>query len=328
MARKLLKIKKSEKKEVIALLLHFFLAIFCLCRAMGHFSFFRPRCPTFECRPILDSYIRVRLTRKSESRGASRRSSQQISSFWPGITLRIRILQFASSGMPLPWASSRMTAPAFQLRLRGTCPIPAGASAGRKSRVLPRKFTSFGSVAGALLIGVIAWVRRGCQASQRGWPPRKSGELPGKSRKLPRNFWIALKIHSERTFGKAAGVCSREVRRTSGELPGKSGSFPEARGSLTPSQRLAKFLSKLDLCVFEPENPSDLPRREFRTRFAGSFPGNSVQHFEAKRVSVPASFPELLANLIFFDLFCRKNHRSQNDSKKLFTKILEAVACN
>ena len=29
-----------------------------------------------------------------------------------------------------------------------------------------------------------------------------------------------------------------------GELPGKSGDFPEARGSLTPSQRLAKFVSK------------------------------------------------------------------------------------
>ena len=26
--------------------------------------------------------------------------------------------------------------------------------------------------------------------------------------------------------------------------PGKSGDFPEARGSLTPSQRLAKFVSK------------------------------------------------------------------------------------
>ena len=33
-----------------------------------------------------------------------------------------------------------------------------------------------------------------------------------------------------------------------GELSGKSGDFPEARGSLTPSQRLSKFVSKLKRC--------------------------------------------------------------------------------
>ena len=36
-------------------------------------------------------------------------------------------------------------------------------------------------------------------------------------------------------------------RKTSGEVPGKSGDFPEARGSLSPSQRLAKFVSKLQV---------------------------------------------------------------------------------
>ena len=66
--------------------------------------------------------------------------------------------------------------------------------------------------------------------------PGKSGELPGKSGKLPGNPWIAVKFHSERTSGEVAE-----------KLPGKSGDFPEARGSLTPSQRLAKFVSNLGL---------------------------------------------------------------------------------
>ena len=66
-----------------------------------------------------------------------------------------------------------------------------------------------------------------------------SGELPGKSGKLPGNPWIAVKFHSERTSGEVA----EKLPGKFGELPGKSGDFPEARGSLTPSQRLAKFVS-------------------------------------------------------------------------------------
>ena len=78
-------------------------------------------------------------------------------------------------------------------------------------------------------------VRRGCQASQRkGWPLGKSGKLPG-------NPWIAVKFHSERTSGEVA----EKLPGKFGELPGKSGDFPEARGSLTPSQRLAKFVSNI-----------------------------------------------------------------------------------
>ena len=92
------------------------------------------------------------------------------------------------------------------------------------------------------------WVRRGCQASQRKGPtsrevrepPGKSGELPGKSGKLPGNPWIAVKFHSERTSGEVA----EKLPGKFGELPGKSGDFPEALGSLTPPQRLAKFVSK------------------------------------------------------------------------------------
>ena len=68
----------------------------------------------------------------------------------------------------------------------------------------------------------------------------KSGELPGKSGKLPGNPWIAAKFHSERTSGEVA----EKLPGKFGELLGKSAEFPEARGSLTPSQRLAKFFSK------------------------------------------------------------------------------------
>ena len=59
------------------------------------------------------------------------------------------------------------------------------------------------------------------------FPLGKSGrELPWKSGKLPGNLWIAVKFYSERTSG--------EVAR---QLP----------GSLTPSQRLAKFVSKRNI---------------------------------------------------------------------------------
>ena len=71
--------------------------------------------------------------------------------------------------------------------------------------------------------------------------PGKFGELPGKFGELPGNLWIAVKFHSERTSGEVAEKLPGKFR----ELPGKSGDFPEARGSLTPSQRLAKFVSNL-----------------------------------------------------------------------------------
>ena len=71
--------------------------------------------------------------------------------------------------------------------------------------------------------------------------PGKFGELPGRFGKLPGNLWIPVKFHSERTSGEVA----EKLPGKSGELPGKSGDFPEARGSLTPSQRLAKFVSKM-----------------------------------------------------------------------------------
>ena len=67
----------------------------------------------------------------------------------------------------------------------------------------------------------------------------RSGELSGKSGKLPGNPWIPVKFHSEGTSGEVA----EKLPGKFGELPGKSGDFPEARGSLTPSQRLAKLVS-------------------------------------------------------------------------------------
>ena len=65
-------------------------------------------------------------------------------------------------------------------------------------------------------------------------------ETSGKVWELPGNPWIAFKFHSERTSGEVA----EKLPGKFGQLPGKSGDFPEARGSLTPSQRLAKFISK------------------------------------------------------------------------------------
>ena len=62
--------------------------------------------------------------------------------------------------------------------------------------------------------------------------PAKSGELPGKSGKLPGNPWIAVNFQSERTSVEVA----EKLPGKFGELPGTFGDFPEARGSLTPSQ--------------------------------------------------------------------------------------------
>ena len=76
---------------------------------------------------------------------------------------------------------------------------------------------------------------RGSPGNFRG----SSGNFRGKSGKLPGNPWIAVKFHSKRTSREVAEKLPGKFC----ELPGKSGDFPEARGSLTPSQRLAKFVS-------------------------------------------------------------------------------------
>ena len=81
---------------------------------------------------------------------------------------------------------------------------------------------------------------RGSPGNFRGNPGNFRGTLGNF-----RNLWIALNPH-ERSSGEVA----EKLPGKFGELPGKSGDSPEARGSLTPSQRLAKFVSKL---VFETE---------------------------------------------------------------------------
>ena len=91
-------------------------------------------------------------------------------------------------------------------------------------------------------------VKRGCQASQRkgltsGEVWGTSGEVRGTSGEVWETSGeplVTVKFHSERTSGEVA----EKLPGKFGELPGKSGGFPEARGSLTPSQRLAKFISK------------------------------------------------------------------------------------
>ena len=102
---------------------------------------------------------------------------------------------------------------------------------------------------------------KGLTSGKSGKLPGKSGELPGKSGKLPGKPWIAVELRSERTSGEVA----EKLPGKFGELPGKSGDFPEARGSLTPSQRLAKFVSKRkalrECSVGAPKPQRPLPRK-------------------------------------------------------------------
>ena len=70
---------------------------------------------------------------------------------------------------------------------------------------------------------------RGTSGEVRG-TSGKFGELPGKFGELP------VKFHSERTSGEVA----ENFRGSSGNFQGSPGTSGEARGSLTPSQRLAK----------------------------------------------------------------------------------------
>ena len=78
-----------------------------------------------------------------------------------------------------------------------------------------------------------------------------SGEFRGTSGEVWETSgepWIAVKFHSERTSGEVAEKLPGkfgELPGKFGELPGKSRDFPEARGSLTPSQRPTKSVSNL-----------------------------------------------------------------------------------
>ena len=82
--------------------------------------------------------------------------------------------------------------------------------------------------------------RKGLTSGEVPELPGKFGELPGKSGKLPGNLWIAVKFHSGRTSGE---VAENFLRGSSGNFRGSPGTSQTLVGSLTPHQRLAKFVS-------------------------------------------------------------------------------------
>ena len=89
-----------------------------------------------------------------------------------------------------------------------------------------------------------------------------SGEVRGTSREVwetSRELLDCCKVPQwENLRGsrrKTSGEVAEKLPEKFGELPGKSGDFPEARGSLTPSQRLAKFVSNNWEAVGPPNAP-------------------------------------------------------------------------
>ena len=93
----------------------------------------------------------------------------------------------------------------------------------------------------------------GCN-QRKGLTSGEVSELPGKFGRLPGNLWIAVKFHSDRTSGEVA----ENFRGSSGNF---RGNFPEARGSLTPHQRLAKFVS---IGSRTEKTPKENLHKEFR----------------------------------------------------------------
>ena len=94
----------------------------------------------------------------------------------------------------------------------------------------------------------LLWVRKGCQASQR--KGLTSREVQGNSGEVRGTFGEVWE-----TFRRTSALLlNSTVRELPGKSPGnfrgtsrKSGDLPEAQGSLTPSQRLAKFVSNTSL---------------------------------------------------------------------------------
>ena len=81
-------------------------------------------------------------------------------------------------------------------------------------------------------------------ADLRESPGNFRGSL-GNFRGSPGNFRGTPGLLLSSTVREPPGKSPKNFRGKFGELPGKSGDFPEARGSLTPSQRLAKFVSNI-----------------------------------------------------------------------------------
>ena len=151
---------------------------------------------------------------------------------------------------------------------------------------------------------------RGSSGNLRGSPGNFRGSL-GNFRGTPR----LLLSSTERTSREVA----EKLPGKFGELPGKSGDFPEARGSPTPSQRLAKFVSKKIVRSEKLQNesspnffrifvPNFLPNfapnfpRIFWGVFVLRFPGNG-DHKKFTKNPRPFSM-----------------QNSQADTKKKFTK--------
>ena len=82
------------------------------------------------------------------------------------------------------------------------------------------------------------------RADLRGSPGDFRGSL-GNFRGSLGNFRGTPGLLLSSTVREPPGKSPKNFRGKFGELPGKPGNFPEARGSLTPSQRLAKFISNL-----------------------------------------------------------------------------------
>ena len=85
----------------------------------------------------------------------------------------------------------------------------------------------------------------GCQASQRkGLTSGEVLELPGKFGELPGslgNFRGTSRLLLSSAVRELPGKSAENFRGSHRKLPGPD--FPEAWGSLTPYQRLAKFVS-------------------------------------------------------------------------------------
>ena len=80
-------------------------------------------------------------------------------------------------------------------------------------------------------------------ADLRGSPGNFRGSL-GNFRGSLGNFRGTSGLLLSSTVWRTSGEAAEKLPGKFGELPGKSGDFPEARGSLTPPQRLAKVVSK------------------------------------------------------------------------------------
>ena len=77
--------------------------------------------------------------------------------------------------------------------------------------------------------------------------PGTSGEVWGTSGEVWKTSGEPLVLLVASTVRELPGKSPKNFRGSSGNFRGSLENFPEARGSLTPSQRLAEFVSKKKL---------------------------------------------------------------------------------